>query len=229
MKLASFLALALAAGAAMAQTPPPTKVKIVPTPKVGDQQKLKWQMKTSFQGEDAVVTSNVVNEVKAVDGDVVEFVTHWNDFNVAIGESSHTLPHDDLDVRVKTDGTVLKVTGGIEGSDAPRTYLLLQFLPPADEIAAGTSYTRKFDADKAAGLPAHTVATTYVGPDKVGDQPAQKFVAHYSEPDSHLSAETTYWVKEDGTILKASCKFMNLPIPAIGQDADGSFDVQAIP
>lgn len=104
----------------------------------------------------------------------------------------------------------------------------MTFVPPPGEIAKGGTYTVEFPAGKGAEpAPARKYEGTYVGSAEVAGKAAHKFTLKYSEPGTTggMTAETTFHVTQDGTVLQAEGTFKAMPIPAFGVAADGKLKI----
>ena len=218
MKTAVIISTALLALAAIA---PAQKISIKPAPKAGDTGTYKFEMKISVQGMDVIVSGNQVRKVSKVEADTINWTANFESLKADIGGAEQEIPTTPIKISQKTTGDVLKVEGGIDQLDSVRSLLMLRFVAPTTDVAAGDTYKIEFKAVKD-GQPAHTYAGKYEGPEKVGDKDAFKFTSVYTEAGKDTFAtRNTYWVTADGTILKCVSKFDNYDIPPAGGPQTG--------
>ena len=225
MKPFAIVAISFFAVAALAQT---DKVTITPGAKVGDVQKQKFHMAISVEGTDITLDANIATTVKAVDADAIKMETAWSDLKAEAGGSAPDITASPLKVTSKPTGELTGIAGGIDGSNPGETLLATWFIPPTKEVAAGDTYKASVAAVKDV-LPAYTYVGTYVGKTTLNGKDVYQFKATISTASKDtISAEATFWVLQNGTIVKAESKFKNLDVPRIGQSVDGKITVEPV-
>ncbi|HRJ26867.1 MAG TPA: hypothetical protein PLO61_05080 [Fimbriimonadaceae bacterium] len=142
------------------------------------------------------------------------------------GEEIPTPATDPLIVQANPEGLPKSITGGFAEVDMTRLYMTLMFVVPIVEMEKDKPW--KQEAKAQGEIPALTVETTYLGPDKVGDETLWKFKTSVKEANG-LTAEGQVWARKDMTIVKQEVKYSGLPIPAVGAEASGTVTLKLIP
>lgn len=199
------------------------KAHVVVTPKQGASVTQVLSLKSSFNDSDVNVTVTSLTTTKSVEKDEYSLLAKLTDVKVEVGGNEMALPYEDINLTLSNSGEVKKITGGLQGPDIARLYLLTHFVPPTTDLAPSEKYSIKFEASKDSSIPAHTFDGVYVGTTDFEGKPALKFTAKYSEPGKEsTSADIDFVVQTDGTVLQATSKFKNLPVPSIGVSLDGT-------
>jgi hypothetical protein len=210
--------------------PTQDKVTLKMDPAQGDAFTHDYTLKMNILGMDATLSSRLKTKVTKREGETIETESAWENFKVDLGGSNPEIPTSPLLITVSTSGKISKIAGGIEGSDGPRTYLLLHYIAPNKELAVGDSYTVELDADPAVPIPAVTYTGKYEGKAEVKGQAGHKLTVTIKEKaEAGLSSESTFIVTEGGRILSAESKFKNLLVPQLGQSVDGSMKAEIVP
>lgn len=198
------------------------KVTIKSTPKVGDTAKYKFEMKVNVQNMDVVVTGTQTRKIEKVEGDDIVWTSTTESMKAEIAGAEQEIPATPSKVSEKIFGDVSKVEGGVDQLDEVRSYLMVRFVAPAGEIGEGETYKVDFKAIKN-GQPAHTYTGKYVGKEKLNGVDALKFTGTYAEPGKDsFGSKNTFWVTENGTILKVVATFTNFDIPPAGGPIPGT-------
>lgn len=200
-----------------------TKMSLHPAPKIGDKFKASYEMSLKLSGTQVTVNANYVSNVSAVeDGKVTSDVT-LNDLKVLINDQDENVPSEPYVVQIGANGDILKLSGGITGSDYGRTYLLTHFPMPAQELELNKPITFTLPQVKSAGIPERKIVEIYRGKDIVDGKAAHKVSVKLEEvKGDELTEDATYWLNDNGTIAKVVGTFTNLPIPqAEGLKAEG--------
>jgi len=227
MKTAIIVPAILVAATAASQVAAPDVAKIALAAKEGDTIKHKWEMTLQVAGLEAVAKATLNTKVIKAEGDQVQQTTEFQNFSVMLDGSDPGVPVATQEATVKKDGTVIRASGGIEGGDPVRTYLLMHFVAPTKELAVGETYEQKIAEQKEGGVPAFTFKGKYVGKETVKNIPGFKFETTLKEDSAEgLESTNVYVVAADGRILKIESKFVRLPIPIAGQNVDGKISAE---
>lgn len=224
---AVFLLLGSLASAQTDQAP--AKVTIQPL-KVGSALRYSVKVDLEVGGANANLSTFILRTLTKSDAEVSETEIAWEKLAISVEGEELPLPEPaKLIVKSKPSGELTSVTGGIEGADMARMFVALNSFLPVAALAPAETYVVEFKA-KDTALPTGTLKGTYIGPDKVGDKPAHKFETKFREAASGgMTCDVTFWVQEDGTILKLTSKFAAMPIPQAGSTADGTATVTFAP
>ena len=187
------------------------------------------QLELSVLSTTAVVKADLTSTATGLKDTVYDYKAEFKDLTIDVGGSDPGIGAQELKAKVGDDNTLRKIEGGIQGNDAARLYLLLQFLAPKAEIGVGETYTIDVAERKEELIPAYKFVSKYVGPAKVGEQDGFKFETKLTEAGDGLSSTGTFIVNKDGIVLSVDAKFKNLPIPAVGQSVEGSIAAKIKP
>lgn len=215
-------ALALAASLVLAAPAFAEKVKFAPVYKVGAKTKYEIKLTSSVNGSDILTTSTLESTIDKVEGDTRSFSTKWGNFSAKVDGNPTDVPVEDSKITARDNGELLKVAGGIVGSDAPRMYSLIHFVLPTAEVDENDSYTIDYKAIDAESVPAHKFVGTYLGKTEYKGETAYKFKGVYSEPGNeafHITFEAV--VLATGQVVQSKSSFKNLPLPMMGASLDG--------
>ena len=197
------------------------KISITPTYKVDSTLAYKFEMKFESGGRMIVVRGKQTRTVKKVEGDTVNWAAAWADFTAVVNDQDMDIPTLPVKFTEKKTGEITNWDGGVEQLDNTRFHLMARFVAPAAPVGPGEEYKLTFKAKDV--QPAYTYTGKYVGPEKLGDVETFKFTATYAEAKADdLSAKIEFWVKADGTVLKAVSKFTNFDIPPAGGPQTGT-------
>ena len=197
------------------------KVKIESAGKVGDSVKHALEVDYDFGGTTAKLVTKMVTKVKKVNPSTVEKTLDYEDLKVTVDENEMPLQMSQIEFSLASNGELKEITGGVDGNDNARSYLLVMFIVPDKELAANEKWSFESKGNEKAGIPAYKYEATYVGPEKVGADDAFKYTTKLTETGGSLGSKITYWVAKDGKILKADGEFTGLMIPAAGAEASG--------
>lgn len=204
------------------------KIKIQPTPKVGDAQKYKYELTFKVGDNDIDVTAEAEQSVVKVEKDLVSACLKWQNLKALVAGSDQATEYTDTKFDFKTNGELLKSDGGIHGADTIRNLLMVLFVPPTSEIGEGETYQTDFKEIANEAIPARKVMGTYVGKVDYKGSSVLKFTLKYTEiGDDAMTADTTFFVKENGSVVRAEVDFKKLPVPVIGQVVDGKAILEA--
>ncbi len=124
---------------------------------------------------------------------------------------------------------------GLEGENidatAYRSANLAMFIYPDADVKAGDTWTYDIKADAKKGIVACKATFTLVGEDKVGaiDTYKVKFLAKEVGTDAAAS-EGTIWInKADGSVVKYTTKWTNMPVPGAPVPISGDVSLVLVP
>ena len=153
---------------------------------------------------------------------------HHDEIKVVADENEVPVPVSDYQVTYDVKSVISSFTGGLEGADSLRLYLVSQFYVPGEELKKDSEAKWELAKNDHAKLEVLKIQTTYLGDEKVGKYTAHKFKQVVSETGSDYGTTGTFLVTQDGHVLKADVKFKGMPVPAAGGDASGSFAVSLV-
>ena len=228
--VASLLLVAAAPlSSAAKRTKADEKVSIALAPKVG-KLKYAYKMVASVAGQEAEISATIDWNIKKVENDQAEIEATWNEFKLTMGGSEPAINLEPQRVTyVPSTGLPKSIAGGITGTDEARTYLLFHFIAPKDPVAVGDTYTFEAKADEKASLPGFKYEGKYLGVEQEGGAALYKFSAKYSEAaNDSFGANTTFFVRQDGTLVRAESTFRHMPLPQFGAEFDGKATIKQL-
>ena len=193
-------------------------------PAAGAKSQLRFEMTITLPANEGFLTAVSLMNISKVDSEKVDATNDWDKFKVTVDGNEMPVPFEPIKLSLGKDGDPTALSGGVEGSDA-RMYEFLWFPHPDKELKKGEATTFTLAAKKTLGLPERTVTETYEGQDTVNGKPANRVKVKIEEvKGDDFSLEGTFWVLNDGTIVKEDSTFNNLPIPQANNGiAKGTF------
>jgi hypothetical protein len=131
------------------------------------------------------------------------------------------LPYSQIVLSTTPSGEVRELTGGVEGNDNTRTYMVGMFIAPPKELAKDEKWIYESKGNEKTGVPAFKYELTFSGMDKIGSDDAMKFSSKLSEIGASFQVKGVWWISKEGHLLKAETEFDGLLIPAAGMEASG--------
>ena len=205
------------------------KVAIKFNPKIDAVVVHQLQMELNVLSTTATVKADLTSKATALKDGVYDFTAEFKNLTIDVGGNDPGIGAQEVKAKVGADNTLRKIEGGIQGNDAARLYLLLQFLAPTTDIGVGETYTIDVPERKEDLVPAYKFVGKYVGPAKVGDLDGFKFETKLTEAGDGLISTGTFIVNKDGIVLSVDAKIKNLPIPAVGQSVEGTIAAKIKP
>jgi hypothetical protein len=188
---------------------------------------LKAELNLDIAGMTGVLKMVIRSKVSKVDDSKAEVVSKFEDLSVEVGGSDPGISAQELVREYDAKGVLTKATGGIEGGDTYRISVVMEFFAVSTAYEVGKEVTLDVPENKVAECKGLKVTQVYQGKAKVGDREGFKFVQKVKEAgDTGLTTDVTFVVQEDGTILSIDGKFTNMPVPAAGSAATGSFKAE---
>lgn len=113
--------------------------------------------------------------------------------------------------------------------DVPRASLIGAFIAKSQTYKPGDTFEVKTAAIPKYEIPALISTGKFIGMEKVGDEELGKFEAKVAEVGGEeFVSEGTYWVRPDGTVVKAKSKFRNLPFPMAATSLAGTSESELV-
>jgi hypothetical protein len=205
------------------------KVKI--EPKWGKETSFKLKSKAAFEvgGHSASIDS--VTTWKGESGkDGAILSVHHDEFKVVADDNEMPVPVEDYKVTYDHTGTITALEGGISATDALRMFLVGNFYAPTVEVTKDTMFKWDIVKNEKTGLGALKIETTYLGDETIGKNKntLHKFKQVMTETGTEYSSSGTFYVDNNGHVLKANVTFKGVPIPAAGGDAAGTLTVTPV-
>lgn len=194
------------------------KVTFTPKYEVGPFAKYDFLMTVEMGGMEVKVQSTVNQSVKKV-GETIDWEAGFENLKLTVNGEDQDLPVSPVLVKTK-DGMPVDISGGIEGSDNRRTYVVMHHLVPTKEVGPGDKFSGTIAATGDSGEV--TVDAKFEGPEEVSGKKGFKFTATGSEKNSGFKWTQTYWLAADSKLIKLETKFKEMPIPAMSANVDGS-------
>ncbi len=209
----------------------PTQDKVKIEPKFTANQKTKYKISMNFKvsSGEATVSSDVASNVTAADekGATVEYT--WTDTKVAFNGQDLTPNNNPYVAKFDATGALVEVTGGMEGTDAVRTFLLLYPHLPKDELAKDGTWKATLPKDAKLELAERTIEGTYLGPEDVAGKKTLKLKIKVAETGTTFKTNLTCWVTADGQMVKVDGDFSGLQIPAVNEESEGHVKAELVP
>ncbi len=196
------------------------KIKVTPKFEAGQKTKWKTELKMSVGGTEALLTGVIVNTVKSVDGGVVKFEDGWENPKAVVGGEEMAIPFAATSYSVNAAGELQEVSGGIEGTDVVRNFLVTFAHFPKEELEKDGKWTATYAKTDKMEIGERKVEGTYLGEEEVLGKKAHKFKTKMTEGE--FMASMTYWTTLEGKVIKIDGEFANLPIPIAGDNASGT-------
>ena len=204
--------------------------KVSLAPKEGDARKYKFTMNFTVGGMEVVLKSDATQDVKKVaDGKIEEVLTYRNFSVVLAGSPMEGMEPEPVSTTVSSAGQLLRIGGGLAGTDVARLHLLGVFVPPAKALAADETETIEFKGSDDKTIPKVKYEITFLGKEAVNGAERLKFRIKYSEdPADGMRFTGTYWVTETGALVKAEGTFEEMFIPQAGATGSGRYLIESV-
>ncbi|MEI8281574.1 MAG: hypothetical protein WCG75_04125, partial [Armatimonadota bacterium] len=147
---------------------------------------------------------------------------------VVADENEVPVPVNDYKVSYDKKSVMSAFEGGLDGADSLRMFLVTQFYVPGEEIKKDAETKWEMAKNEKTSLGALKIQTTFLGDEKLGKFEVHKFKQVVTESGSEYSTTGTFFVTQDGRVLKADVTFKGMPIPAAGGDAAGKYSVLVV-
>jgi len=204
-------------------------VKFTRTYELNSSVKHKVDLQLNIGGLEGNIKFNVATKVTKVSPEKAESTAVIDEVTAEVGGSDPGIQASDLLREYNETRDLTNVTGGIQGSDAYRLALTLEFIAPAEAMTENTEVTQTVAENKTASVKALKIVTKLIGKEKVGEVEGFKVVQKITEEgEGGLTTESTFVVLENGKILSVDAKFTNMPIPAAGQSATGTIKAKIV-
>jgi len=227
LHIARLFVIAAAALSQMAHAADP--VKFTRTYELNSSVKHKVDLQLNIGGLEGNIKFNVATKVTKVSPEKAESTAVIDEVTAEVGGSDPGIQASDLLREYNEKRDLTNVTGGIQGSDAYRLALTLEFIAPAEAMTENTEVTQTVAENKTASVKALKIVTKLIGKEKVGEVEGFKVVQKITEEgEGGLTTESTFVVLENGKILSVDAKFTNMPIPAAGQSATGTIKAKIV-
>jgi len=153
---------------------------------------------------------------------------HHDALTIVADENEVTPPYEDYKVVFDKKSSVSSISGGINGSNALRMFLVGHFFAPANDVKKDEAVKWELPPNTKIELGTLKIQTTFLGSAEVGKFKGYKFKQVVSEEGGEFATEGTYTVTADGHLLKAEVTFKGMPIPDAGGDAKGKFTATVV-
>lgn len=214
--------LLLVAAASLAVAAAPLGIKIEPKFEKDQRSKLRASMVFKVGDMQADLSGDIVVTTKSVDGDTIIQTFDWENPKAVIGGDEAEVPFAPTEVTLNKAGELENVTGGIQGSDVVRTFLLGFAHLPQTEVEKDAKWNAVYPKSEKMDLGERKVEGTYLGEEEVAGKKAHKFTTSLTEGE--LQATMIYWTTLEGKIVKFTTEYSGLPVPVAGGSATGTFD-----
>lgn len=189
--------------------------------------KLKHKFEIELDGHHAQITGQTLWTGEMAD-DGYTLTVHHDSLEILADDNEVSPPYEDYKIGISKKSGLTSFSGGIDGSDPLRMFLVGHFFVPSTELAKDTVTKWEIPADSKVQLGALKIETTFLGDAEVGKTKGFKFKQVVSEDKGNYGTEGTYVVTATGHVLKADVTFKGMPIPAAGGDAKGKFTSSVI-
>lgn len=212
----SFLSLVLVAHTATAQSTA-QRVPLVRKPEVGQSVRLRVRVELTLDGELVVMTGESKTTTKAIspNGEVTETIEDGS-LMVTVGGESTSMPSQaPYEMKSDGDGNLLSVVGKQTTAIDYRRSQMSAFSFPANPVAIGESWTKKFAANSKTGTVDGESTYKLDGTERIGGAECARITWTYTESSGvkPASAKGTMWIRiSDGTRLKLSAEAKSVPI-----------------
>jgi len=227
----SALILSLVAAATMSMAAPTRQdsVTISSARKVGAAVKHKANITMSLGGLDATIGMTIATKVTKADESKSELTTEYSDVTAEVGGTDPGIVAAEMVRTYDATKRLIDAKGGIQGGDTYRLAVVMEFFEYGAAHEKGKEVSFEIKENKEADAKKLTVKQTYLGVEKVGDVEGHKFMQKVAEEgETGLTSEVTFILQADGTILSIDGKFTNMPVPAAGTSATGTFKAKIV-
>jgi hypothetical protein len=195
----------------------------------------KSRIKGSLEIQGTEVTVNMVNQSKvrevAEDG-TVTLEDSMVEGKLTFGGQEIDLPAQSANVVVmKSSGEIKEIRGDDINDGSYRVQNLMSFIPPTENVQVGSKWTREIAANKDTKAPAFKGDYNIVGEEKIDGTDTFKIDYKNAETEGSdpASMAGTLWIaKEDCSLVKATTKWTNVPMPASPAPISGNFTIERI-
>ena len=203
------------------------KVKI--EPKWDKDSKYKVKVKSAFEiAEHKATIDATISWSGEMGKDGYTLSGHHDEIKVIADDNEVPVPVTDYKVTYDAKSVITAFEGGLEGTDTLRLFLVPQFYVPGEELKKDAETKWELAKNEKASIAGLKIQTTYLGDEKVGKFAVHKFKQVVSEVGTEFSTTGTFFVTQDGHVLKADVKFKGMPVPVAGGDAAGSYSVSLV-
>lgn len=203
------------------------KVKIQPKYTAESSSSYKITMKMAVGGIEAELSGNMVMAVKSAGEAEAKVEYDWQNGKAVVNGEETPVPFAPTHVIYDLKGDLMKVEGGIEGTDPIRTYLTVFAHLPADELVKDGTWKKTYPKSAPLGIEERTVEGTYLGDEEVSGKKSHKFKIKMVEGGTFTTVITA-WVEADGKIVKLEGEFTALPLPIAGENANGTVRLELV-
>lgn len=203
------------------------------TAKSGDVLKYKYSADVDFGGQSATVTFTTTDKVVKVE-DNGNISTESKQENMKVSFGGQEMTPEDQPARTsvtKPNGAIVEIKGDGVDSSAYRFSNMSSVQAPENPVKVGDKWTYEIKADAKTGAVAAKGDGEVLAEEKVGDIDCLKVKWSYKETEGAdaASSEGTAWIsKKDGSLVKATGKFVKAPIPGAPGPVDMSFSVERV-
>jgi hypothetical protein len=223
MKALALSALLLVSSVALAQD----KVLIQPKWEKGQKHSLKFEILFDIGGMTAKMTGTAVHEAKSVSTEGTEASMALEGAKLDVGGDDPGIAINGYTLKYDEKGQLKSASGGVEGSDSVRTFLLTQCYLPQEAVAKDGTWKQVLPESKTLEIGERAVEGTYLGTEAIGGKDYHKFKVKVVEKGNSFTTDGTYWVDTLGQVQKLDVSYMNLPVPAVGGNANGTAKASA--
>lgn len=218
MKALAIASLVLIGSLCIAQD----KVLIQPKWEKGQKHSLKFEITFALTGAEANMSGTATTEAKEVSAEGVGATVTFEAFKLTVNGEEPGMAATPYDVKFDAKGELVSASGGVEGSDVSRTFLLTQCYFPQEAIGKDGTWKQTIAESKKLEVGERVVEGTYLGTEVIGGKDCHKLKAKMTEKGNSFTTEGTYWVNATGHIQKMELTYSNLPVPAAGMSANGT-------
>ena len=220
MNARGLIAIVVAAGALAAGAQDP-KLNIAPKFEAGKTNALTFDIEVSGQGVAISATGVSTTTVKSAGQERVDIEHAWSDTKLIMNDNEQPMPSTPFEVTLGANGDPTSISGGPQGGpNVVYVYFLMHFPRPDKALAKGESTTFTLAGNNDAGIPARKVTESFLGPEEIAGKPANKFSVKVEEQKGiGFTLDGTFWVTDDGTVVKEDASFDNLAT----SDGDSTF------
>lgn len=224
-----FLIPMVLGGALMGQDP--ATVRFQPNPKVGDTTAYSTTMKFEVMGNEASIKADVMRKVTALEEGKVTLSLQFSNDVVEVGGQTMQSDFEPMTIVQDSFGKLFKLSGGIAELDSTRLYLITNPVLLSVELTEGKEFQYEVEGDQKIDIPKLLVSGKYLGREDVGGISAHKLELKTKEDvkTQGFEVEGSYWVADDGGLLKSNVDFKNLYVYIAQQYISGKLELQRKP
>jgi hypothetical protein len=189
----------------------------------------KLKSKAAFEvGGHSATIESMTSWTGVLGKDGYSVTVHHDEMKVIADDNEMPVPVEDYKLIFDHTSKMTLCEGGLQGTDTVRMFHITNFYAPTIEVAKDAVTKWELAKNEKTGLGALKIETTFLGDEKVGKNSLHKFKQVVTEAGSEYSTTGTFFVNNDGQVLKASVTFKGLPIPAAGGEAAGTWTVTPV-